>query len=371
MLSEEHDEQCKRYIEYFSNLEDDDMNYIFVYLSLEKEPKFNCVDKYICINYQELIDYVIEPCSYKCNDNNNNNNNTVTIDPNKLINTVGLKTDGSTITGIYEGMEVDLLTASLRNNGGDVSTSAHGYLATGDKLNINNKEYKLFTANKKSIFFVAGIFFISYIPYFLYYYPGVIQYDAISCLEQISGYTSYNNHHPILFTLFFGGLWNFGKNVLGNGNYGLAIYTIIQMLATSLVLSILIYYMAKKKIPTKWRIITFLILLLNPLTAMYAVRIEKSMFFTLTMILVVIGIAEIITKKEEFFKKKGKAIIFSILLLVLVLLRNNGIYVILLTLIVMLIACKNIRMKILTVFIVPIIFYNTRTNFKCLKCNRS
>lgn len=225
------------------------------------------------------------------------------------------------------------------------------------KLNINNKEYKLFTANKKSIFFVAGIFFISYIPYFLYYYPGAIQYDAISCLGQISGYTSYNNHHPILFTLFFGGLWNFGKNVLGNGNYGLAIYTIIQMLATSLVLSILIYYMAKKKIPTKWRIITFLILLLNPLTAMYAVRIEKSMFFTLTMILVVIGIAEIITKKEEFFKKKGKAIIFSILLLVLVLLRNNGIYVILLTLIVMLIACKNIRMKILTVFIVPIIVF--------------
>ena len=38
-------------------------------------------------------------------------------------------------------MEVDLLTASLRNNGGDVSTSAHGYLATGDKLNINNKSY--------------------------------------------------------------------------------------------------------------------------------------------------------------------------------------------------------------------------------------
>ena len=152
-------------------------------------------------------------------------------------------------------------------------------------------------------------------------------------LEQINGYTQYHNHHPILFTLFFGGLWNFGKNILGNGNYGLAIYTIIQMTATSLVLSILIYYMAKRNIPTKWRIITFLILLFNPLTAMYAVRIEKSMFFTLTIILVVIGVAEIITKKEEFFKEKSKVIIFSILLLLLALLRNNGIYVIILTLI--------------------------------------
>ena len=70
--SGEHDNQCERYYNYFSNLKDD-MNYIFVYLSLEKKPKFNCVDKYICINYQELIDYVIEPCSYKCNNNNNNN----------------------------------------------------------------------------------------------------------------------------------------------------------------------------------------------------------------------------------------------------------------------------------------------------------
>lgn len=225
------------------------------------------------------------------------------------------------------------------------------------KLKLNNKEYKLFTANKKSIFFVAGIFLISYIPYFLYYYPGTLQYDAINCLEQINGYTSYSNYQPLLYTLFFGGLWDFGKNVLGNGNYGLAIYTIIQMIATSLVLSILIYYMARKNIPTKWRIITFLILFLNPLTAMYAVRIEKSMFFTLTMILVLIGITDIITKKEEFFKKKSKTIIFSILLLLLVLLRNNGIYVIILTFICMLIVCKKIRIKILTVFIMPIIIF--------------
>ena len=225
------------------------------------------------------------------------------------------------------------------------------------KINLKNKEYKLFTANKKSIFFVAVIFLISYIPYFLYYYPGTLQYDAINCLEQISEYTAYNNHHPILFTLFFGELWNFGKNVLGNGNYGLAIYTIIQMIATSLVLSIIIYYMAKKKIPTKWRILAFLLLLLNPLTAMYAVRIEKSMFFSLVMILVVIGIINIMVDKEDFFKKKHKVIMFSILLLLLVLLRNNGIYVIILTLICMLIACKKIRLKILTVFMIPTIIF--------------
>ncbi len=64
--SKEHDDQCKRYYEYFSNLKDDSTKYIFVYLSFEKDPKFKERDKYICIDYQELIDYVIEPCSHKC-----------------------------------------------------------------------------------------------------------------------------------------------------------------------------------------------------------------------------------------------------------------------------------------------------------------
>lgn len=77
------------------------------------------------------------------NSNNNEEQSPVIIKPNTLINTVGLKTDGSTITGIYEGMEVSLLVASLKNNGGSVSTIAYGNLATGDKININNSTYTI------------------------------------------------------------------------------------------------------------------------------------------------------------------------------------------------------------------------------------
>ena len=68
LRSGEHDNQCQRYYNFYKNeSENNDVNYIFVFLSLEKAPKFKESDKYICINYQELINYVIEPCSYKCN----------------------------------------------------------------------------------------------------------------------------------------------------------------------------------------------------------------------------------------------------------------------------------------------------------------
>lgn len=66
LLSIEHDNQCQRYYNYYKE-SNNDTNYIFVFLSLEKEPKFEEINKYICINYQELINSVIEPCNNKCN----------------------------------------------------------------------------------------------------------------------------------------------------------------------------------------------------------------------------------------------------------------------------------------------------------------
>lgn len=70
-LSYEHDNQCQRYYNYYKN-KNDNINYIFVFLSLEKEPEFKEKNKYICINYQELISYVIEPSNDKCNIKSNN-----------------------------------------------------------------------------------------------------------------------------------------------------------------------------------------------------------------------------------------------------------------------------------------------------------
>ena len=65
------------------------------------------------------------------------------INPDDLVHTVGLKTDGEYISGIYEGMKVDDLVTSLKSNGGTISTIAHGNLANGDPITINGKEYKI------------------------------------------------------------------------------------------------------------------------------------------------------------------------------------------------------------------------------------
>lgn len=209
------------------------------------------------------------------------------------------------------------------------------------------KEYKYFTANKKSIFVIALVFFISYLPFFMYYYPGNINTDNMGSFYQITGMKPYSNFQPILYTLIFGGLWNLGKLIFGTSTAGVAVYTVFQMLCTSMVFSIILYYMAKRKIDLKWRIITFLFLLLNPMNGWFAVRAEKGMLFHLTFILVVLGIIDIVKNKEEFFEKKWKPICFIIATILMIFIRNNGIYGFILAIPFLILACKQILKKIL------------------------
>ncbi|MDY5874980.1 MAG: PD-(D/E)XK nuclease family protein [Bacilli bacterium] len=64
LFSEESSEgQTKRYKEYFDNHFSNDNN-IYVFLSLDNNLEISAGNDYIRIDYQELISYVFEPCSY-------------------------------------------------------------------------------------------------------------------------------------------------------------------------------------------------------------------------------------------------------------------------------------------------------------------
>lgn len=217
------------------------------------------------------------------------------------------------------------------------------------KFKERNKE-EIFKYNKKTFWIIALIFFISYIPFFLYYYPGNVNTDSVGSLYQITGIKPYSNFQPLLYTLILGGLWNFGKVLFGSSVAGIAVYTIFQMVCTSLVFSVILYYMAKRKVGIKWRIVTFLFLLLNPMNGWFVVRCEKGILFHLSLILVIIGIIDIVHEKEKFFEKKWKPILLAIITLIMVLIRNNGIYSLILTLPFLILSCKKIWKQIGIIF---------------------
>ena len=208
----------------------------------------------------------------------------------------------------------------------------------------------MFDGNIKSLLFVALIFFITYIPFFLNYYPGNVNTDSVGSILQITGEAKYTNFQPLLYTLIVGGIWNLGKAIFGSSIDGVAMCSIFQMICTSFTFSFVLYYMAKRNVGLKWRIVTFLFLILNPLNGWFVVRCEKGMLFHLSLILVIVGIIDIIDQKENFYKKKWKPVLFAIITLIMIFIRNNGIYGLVLTIPFLLLACKKVWKQNLALF---------------------
>jgi hypothetical protein len=68
ILSEENGKQCQDYYGIYGK--DNEGRNTYIYLSLETDPVVSC-PQFICITYQQLFDYVIEPCSYRDKSNGN------------------------------------------------------------------------------------------------------------------------------------------------------------------------------------------------------------------------------------------------------------------------------------------------------------
>ncbi len=237
----------------------------------------------------------------------------------------------------------------------------------------SQKEPKFFTNNAKSFWLVFFLFFLSYVPFFLYYYPGNINTDNMWSFYQVTGIKPYTNFQPIVYTFIFGGLWNLGKAIFGTPTAGVAVYTIFQMICSSLVFSTVLYYMAKRRVSVKWRIVTFLFLILNPMNGWFTVRAEKGMLFHLSFILVILGIIDMIHDPRGFFEKKWKPIGFVAITLLMVFIRNNGLYALLLTVPFIIWADRKIWKKVLATFgtVLVIVFLIQGVVFKAFHIDYS
>lgn len=158
------------------------------------------------------------------------------------------------------------------------------------------------------------------------------------------------NHHPILQTYFMGGCLTIGRH-LGNDNFGLFIYTIIQSLIYASILAYSIKFMNKHNVSNKYYFIVLLMYLLVPMYAFFTVSAVKDTLYTGFMMLFILFIFDIV---ENYLNKKISIkylIYIFFVMLLMCLFRNNGIYICILTLPVLFFMSKINRIKILTLII--------------------
>ncbi len=217
------------------------------------------------------------------------------------------------------------------------------------KFKPNDLKLKFFGNNKKTFFLMWGVIFVAWIPYLLNYFPGMITPDSMSQIMQSLGNYNLTNHHPVFHTLIISIFMNIGK-IIGNYNIGIGLYSIAQMTIMSAIFAFTIYYMGKRNVDIRIRILSALYFAIYPIHAIYSMTMWKDILFGGAMILFTISMIEIVKYRTEFFKSKKKNIFLAISILLVLLLRNNGLYVVMIsTPIIFFIARKEYK-KLLIIF---------------------
>lgn len=223
------------------------------------------------------------------------------------------------------------------------------------KMESNSK------VNKKSWIAIAILLFILWIPYFLNYYPGITSFDTNYQLLQGFSLIQRSNHHPYFHTIVITCITKIGYKLTNSFNFGIALCSIIQMIACAMVFSYNVYYMKKCGANLKYRVAAILFFGLCPFIPQLSISIWKDIPFTLCMNIFVIYIIEIVKDANKFLGKKRNIASMMFVILLTMLFRNNGIYIIVLTLPFILVYCRKFWKKILMAFLLPIVLYEVIT----------
>lgn len=238
--------------------------------------------------------------------------------------------------------------------------------------NENKNKYLNFVFNKHPFISSIIVILICWLPYIISFYPAILSPDPSNQIKQFFKIkTHYNesvvmldedvlitNHHPVAHTVLLGGCIKLGK-VFGSDNLGLFIYSIIQISILISTLAFTIKYMKKLNTPIWLRLSTLIIYALVPVFPLYAMSSVKDTIFGSLIMLYIIFIFDLIKYQNLSIKK---CVYIGLLLLMIMLFRNNGYHVILLSMPFIILSNRKYLLKLLFLFLIPILIYKGYTN---------
>lgn len=237
------------------------------------------------------------------------------------------------------------------------------------KLNKKSRIYVLF--NKHPLLFCMFFMLICWLPYIISFYPGILSPDPSFQIRQYFGipnkYLNYSilldpnvtitNHHPVIHTLLIGTCVKIGQ-LIGNVNFGIFIYSFLQIMLLSFTLASTINFLRKHNIKDNFLLIMLLVYSLVPVFPMYSMTIVKDVIFTCFIIFYIMYLYDLSKKDNITFKE---CVILLFLLILIILFRNNGIHTIVLSfpLLFLLRKKKKYIIKLLMIFVCIITCYFT------------
>lgn len=197
--------------------------------------------------------------------------------------------------------------------------------------------------------FCFAFFFLSWVVFFLAFYPGNLSPDSYASISQAFTYIQ-SNAHPVLFTLLVKVCMKAGLWIFGNMNAAVATYSIVQMLLLDGILTYTVVWLAKHEIPKLFLIFTIAYFAFHPLIVRFSFTMWKDVLFSGVILLLVLFLYDLATDPKTTLKKNGALAHFLTLSVLAAFLRNRIVYAVLLIFLIIIILQKENRKKLILAF---------------------
>lgn len=179
----------------------------------------------------------------------------------------------------------------------------------------------------RRLFLLIWVFiFVSWIPAYLILYPGVLSYDTISQVGSALGRIT-NNHHPVLHTWLIRFFMKLGDNLFSGYEFGIGLFSLLQMLILSYALTRLVMLLKKKDVPVPIVILTAFFSAGWYMNACLSVTMVKDTLHAAFLVLFACHFAEIAMNPSEYCSRKQNLLSLPIISFFMCAFRNNGIYI--------------------------------------------
>lgn len=165
---------------------------------------------------------------------------------------------------------------------------------------------------------------ISYLPYYLMYYPTWLNNDAIWQLEQILGWKERSNHHSYFHTLIMKFFFTIGYRISSTYTGAVAFYTFWQMAAAALTFAFCLYILYKRGTRLLWIALAIVFYVALPVHGMLSICMGKDAFFVPALLFFAWMSHTFDLEKEQGYLRW---ILYFVTGLLVCLLRSNGILI--------------------------------------------
>lgn len=222
------------------------------------------------------------------------------------------------------------------------------HLCNGIQAREFGDETRYLKGRRQRIVEISLLLLVGWLPMLLANYPGILMYDSTEQWYQACGEWSWSNHHPVWHTMvvkFSIVLCQFfcGKVV---PEYGVLIYSLIQMFVMALLFAFVIEWLYETGIPRMFWLAAVLYYLIFPIHSIHAVSMVKDSLFGTFILLFTAQIYKLYSSNGEWGKSKWNCIGLTITMFGIVFFRNNGFAVIMVTGLALFFLFKNIRRQL-------------------------